>query len=131
MPLDRSNYPGIPQDFPIEEVTSALAGVQPKLNLVEEDGRYYASGTNPSAVQETFEMCEDLVLQMLPYCQRKKEELGTSEEDTLQRVLQGLIHKHWCTVPQCQWIMQQVADRLGWKFPASASTASVPPVPGK
>jgi hypothetical protein len=34
MPIDRSNYPGIPAHFPIEADDFSLAGAQPKLNLV-------------------------------------------------------------------------------------------------
>lgn len=78
MPIDRSHYPGIPEDFPIEAATFSLAGTQPKLNLVEENGKFYQVGTSPTQVQEAFDMCNDLVVQMTPYCQRKKMELATT-----------------------------------------------------
>lgn len=119
MPIDRSKYPGIPDDFPIEEIPSSLAGAQPKLNLVEEDGQYYAPGSSPSEVDSAFEVCSDLVLQMIPYCTRKKSELAVTEEETLKRVLQGLINKGWCTTQQCRWIMKQVARQLNWQFDSS------------
>jgi len=31
--IDRSNYPGIPEDFPIEAVSFALPGAQAKLSV--------------------------------------------------------------------------------------------------
>ena len=41
MSNDRQKYPGIPEDFPVAPIPYALAGAQPKLNLVEEDEQFY------------------------------------------------------------------------------------------
>jgi hypothetical protein len=56
MPIDRANYPGVPEDFPVTAVLSAIAGAQPKMNLVEEGGKFYAPGTSPSEVMAAFQM---------------------------------------------------------------------------
>ena len=61
MSIDRSHYPGVPDDFPIQATPSGLAGAQPKMDLVEEDGKYYVLGTSPAEVLEIFQMCDDLV----------------------------------------------------------------------
>lgn len=64
--VDRSIYSGVPADFPIAAIPSALSGAHPKMSLVEEDGKFYAPGTSPSQVASAFEVCEDLVVQMVP-----------------------------------------------------------------
>ncbi len=42
MSLDRANSPGVPEDFSVTAVPSAVAGAQHKMNLVEEGGKFYA-----------------------------------------------------------------------------------------
>ena len=116
MTIDRSNYPGVPADFPIDDTTSSVPGAQPKLNLIEEGGKYYAVGTSPSEVVEAFGVCSELVLEMMPFCQRKKKELSLTEEETLRKVLIGLNRKNWCTERQARWVMEQVAKQLNWKI---------------
>lgn len=69
--VNRAAYPGVPLDFPVTAVHSALAGAQPKISIVEEAGKFYALGTSPTEVIKAFEVCADLVGQMIPYCQRK------------------------------------------------------------
>ena len=66
MTMDRTNYPGVPEDFPVTATVSAVSGAQPKMNLVEEGGRFYAPGTSPGEVLAAFQMCDDLVSQMVP-----------------------------------------------------------------
>ena len=71
MTTDRARYPGVPEDFPVSAITSAIGGAHPKMSLVEEDGKFYAPGTAPSEVTAAFHMCDDLVSQMVPYCSAK------------------------------------------------------------
>ena len=120
MTVDRANYPGVPHDFPIAAIPSAISGAQPKMALIAEGGRFYAPGTSPSEVLEAFELCEDLVSQMLPYCQRKLTAFGGDQEATAKAVLKGLLAKHWCSDAQCVWIMRKTAQTLGWSLPDSA-----------
>jgi hypothetical protein len=114
MSIDRANYPGVPEDFPVTAIPSAIGGAKPKLNLVEEDGKYYSLGTSPSEVIAAFEVCDDLVSQMVAYCQRKLATYGGNEEATVKAALKGLLGKGWCTDAQCVWIMRRVADELKW-----------------
>lgn len=46
MSIDRANYPGVPEDFPVTAVPSAVAGAQPKMNLVEEGVKFYVPRTS-------------------------------------------------------------------------------------
>lgn len=120
MPIDRANYPGVPDDFPILEIPSPVSGAQPKMSLIEEDGRFYSPGASPSEVIAAFQICDDLVSQMVPYCQRKLATFGGSQEATVRAVLKGLLAKRWCTDPQCAWIMRKVVDELQWCVDDSA-----------
>jgi len=118
MSIDRSHYPGVPDDFPIQTTPSGLAGAQPKMDLVEEDGKYYALGTSPAEVLEIFQMCDDLVDQMGAYCTRKLPDFQGDQEKVMAAAFQGLLHKHWCTADQSAWIMVETARRLGWDVPS-------------
>ena len=117
MSIDRSHYPGVPDDFPIQAKPSGLAGAQPKMDLVEEDGKYYALGTSPSEVLEVFQMCDDLADQMGAYCTRKLPTFHGEHEQVMTAAFQGLLQKHWCTAEQSAWIMVEAARRLGWDVP--------------
>lgn len=116
MSVDRSIYSGIPADFPIAAIPSALSGAHPKMSLIEEDGKFYAPGTSPSEVATAFEVCEDLVVQMVPYCERKLAAFQGDQEATLRAVFRSLLSKNWCTDLQSEWIVQKTAERLGWPF---------------
>lgn len=114
MPIDRSNYRNIPMDFPIEHIDSTLANSQSKLNLVEEDGKFYALGTSPSEVAEAHEICEDLAQQMVPYCVRKMAELHLSHEAMLEKLLEGIYQKNWVSPQQARWTVERTRELLGW-----------------
>lgn len=119
MPVDHANYPGIPADFPIAEIPGALAGAHPKIGLTEEDGKFYATGTSPSEVAQAFDVCEDLVTQMVSYCQRKLAERNGDQTATLRAAFQGLLKKNWCTADQSRWIIAKTAERLDWSLTPS------------
>ncbi|WP_260420183.1 hypothetical protein [Acidovorax soli] len=114
MSLDWSDYPGVPDDFPITPTVSALAGAAPKLSLVEEGGRYYSIGTSPSEVRAALSVCEDLVEQLTSYCQRKLSKFHGDRDATLEAVHQSLLGKGWCSEPQSAWIVRNIRLRLGW-----------------
>ena len=110
MSNDRQKYPGIPEDFPVAPIPYALAGAQPKLNLVEEDGKYYSLGTSPSEVSDAFEVCEDLAQQFVKYCLDKESAKFGTHAEILERVRQRLLTKDWCTPAQCGWITRRTAS---------------------
>lgn len=114
MSIDRANYPEVPDDFPVTAIPSAVSGAQPKISLVEEGGKFYAPGTSPSEVLAAFQMCEDLVSQMIPYCQRKLATFEGDQEATVKATLRGLLAKRWCSDAQCVWTMRRVAQKLQW-----------------
>jgi hypothetical protein len=87
------------------------------MDLVEEDGKYYALGTSPAEVLEIFQMCDDLVDQMGAYCTRKLPVFQDNHAQVMAAAFQGLLHKHWCTTEQSVWIMLETVRRLGWDVP--------------
>lgn len=114
MKRDSKNIHSVPKDFPVTAHLSAVAGAQPKMGLIEEDGKFYAPGTSPSEVIAAFGICDDLASQMVPYCQRKLALFNGDKEATLKAALKGLLAKGWCTDEQCFWIMHRVVDELKW-----------------
>lgn len=114
MSTNREHYPGVPDHFPVNASLSAVSGVQPKMSLIEEDGRFYAPGASPSEVLAAFQMCEDLVPQVASYCLRKLPEFSGDQEATARAAFQGLLSKRWCSPAQCEWIMRKVIHELKW-----------------
>ncbi|UUZ70716.1 hypothetical protein LP415_14660 [Polaromonas sp. P1(28)-8] len=117
MSADHPKYPGVPIDFPVGPIPSALAGVQPKVNLVEEDDQYYASGTSPSEVSEAFETCENLAQKFVAYCLEKEKAGFGTQAQILQRMQSSLLTKDWCTPAQYGWIVRRTAGLLNWQVP--------------
>lgn len=91
MPIDRFLYLGVPEDFPIAAMHSDLGGVQPKLSVVKEDGRYYALGTRLRRSERPNGVCEDLVQRMPPYCKRKLDRFNGNQESVLSSVFAALV----------------------------------------
>ena len=114
--LDRSLYPGVPEDFPIEWVPGAVPGAQPKLLLVKEGEKFYRSGTAPSQVQEALEICVDLQQQLTDHC-IKKAAMGQDPHALLLHVYKFLVQKDWCHPAQSLWICMQIANQLHWSLP--------------
>lgn len=118
MSTDRPLYPGIPEGFPTGGAPFALAGVVPKLNLVEVDGKYYLAGATPEEVVEAYAQCRELIPKLVAYCERKTEELDRPMDEILIRTYKGVLLRDWCTPAQCKWIMRQVAINLNVNIPA-------------
>jgi hypothetical protein len=112
----------IPPDFPTNSYSSSLAGAQPKIAMVEVDGKYYQEGNTPDQQLERYLMCEDLAEQGRAYCKRKLEEGVVSDATAaMERLYTGLVAKNWCTKDQCLWIIQRVATLSAWQMPTSLS----------
>ena len=115
MPTDHPKYPGVPIDFPVNPIQAALTGAQPKVNLVEEDGYCYASGTAPSEVSEIFQTCEDLAQQFVAYCREKESSGFGTHIQILECMHSSLLTKDWCTPAQYDWIVRRTAHLLKWQ----------------
>jgi hypothetical protein len=109
--IDRNNYPGIPEDFPIEAVHFALAGTQAKLNLVKEGGKYYASGTSPTEVLDDYLEMRDLVPQVLDYCQGEMANTNKTLDALLAQEEQNMVHHYRFRAIHVNWVIAKVREQ--------------------
>lgn len=108
----------IPSDFPSDSYRSSLAGAQPKIAMVEVDGKYYAEGNTPDQQLERYLMCEDLAQQGSVYSNRKIDEGVVADGSAaLLRMYAGIKDKGWCTAEQYRWIGRRVATLNKWPIP--------------
>ena len=104
----------VPTDFPRDPFPSAVSGVQPKLAARKIDGRYVV-GLTDEELWGRYDVCADLVRQLIPYGKRKQCENPTwTQADVVLRLANGVRSKEWGLSPQeIDWIVEKVADALG------------------
>jgi hypothetical protein len=107
------DHPSVPADFPRPPLLAAIAGAQPKLPARVVDGAYVV-GLTPEELRVRWELCEDLVDQLVPYCQRKRTERPEwSQEQLLSKVATAVRGKGWdVSEPELQWVVGRVAATL-------------------
>lgn len=123
--IDRSHYPGIPEDFPIEALPFALPGDQPKLSVVKQGERYYATGTSPKEVQDDYESMLDLANQVVAYVHQN--DLSTQEAlDAFLKQESMVMQMHYgIRAIHADWVMKRVRQLLREAgHPASPDSAS-------
>lgn len=105
--------PPIPADFPRSRPPAALAGAQPKL-AVRKVGDTFSVNFTPEELAARYEMCDDLLLQLLPYCNRKRREHPTWPSDqVVTKVAASLRTKGWgLTEPEIDWLTRQLSGQL-------------------
>ena len=101
-----------PSDFPRQHGFSALSGAQPKLSVIKIDGRYYLEQPDEDEIYQRYDVCADLVDQLVTYCERKKEP-SHSWEELLKAVAHSLSKKPWgLTADENAWIMSKLKDHF-------------------
>lgn len=114
----------VPDDFPRVRITGAIPGIQPKFLATLYDGRYYLSGCTPPEVFERWCICKDLVAQL--YAKSLETKIGKrahmTEESILDQYYNRLVETRWTSVAESRWIMQRVAELLGWNVSGSSWT---------
>jgi len=113
----------IPEDFPRRQNLGAVSGVQPKL-LVRPNGERYEEASTEEACWARYDICEDLVQQLVPYTTRKMFENSWTLEDALPRIEAAVSKKvHSCqwdfSVAEVGWIMKRVREVLSAPVPAT------------
>jgi len=114
----------IPDDFPREVAVASLSGAQPKVavQLDADSGRYF-NGPTAEDVQERYEVCEDLVIQLVAKCRSNR---GTkyshlSEPQILERLFAQLLGTSWGSRSEMAWVIRRTASDLAWPIPADAA----------
>jgi len=108
----------VPDSFPCEPCFGAVPGEQPKV-LVRKAGNIYVAGQTQIERRERYEICLDLVQQLLPYCQRKRvEKPAWSMQDIVDKTHHAIRGKNWdFSGAEIEWVMTQVAQGLQWPLP--------------
>lgn len=103
----------VPADFPRSRPPAALAGAQPKL-AVRQVGSSFSADFTPEDLAARYAMCDDLRVQLLPYCQRKRREHPEwTESHLLTKVAASLRIKGWdLTEPEIEWLVAQLSEQL-------------------
>lgn len=101
----------IPPTFPRSMPVAALPGVQPKL-AVRKDGDLYTTGYSEAELAERFDVCDDLLRQLQPYCVRKRAEHPEwTAEQLLAKVERSLRTKGWgLTDLEVAWLIGQLKN---------------------
>jgi hypothetical protein len=117
----------IPDDFPRGEVVASLADAQPKLSvrLDANSGKYVSTRTD-SYVQERYEVCADLVSQLVEKCRanRATKYAAMSEAQIMERLLAQLLGTSWGSPGEMAWVIRATAAELSWPIPKDAAVLS-------
>lgn len=103
----------IPPDFPRATTHGAIGGAMPKMLLREHDGKYF-SGQSDHEYAQRYDICADLVAQLVSYCQRKaRENPDWSSDFNVSRAARGLKDKvatgQWdFSNSEISWIVDRV-----------------------
>jgi hypothetical protein len=83
----------IPPDFPRAKTHGAIGGAMPKVLLKKHDGKYF-TGQSDHEYAQRYDICVDLVAQLIGYCQRKaRENPDWSSDFNVSRAERGLRDK--------------------------------------
>lgn len=110
-----------PEDFPRDQSMGAVTGVHPKL-LVRKLGDSYRSGLTEEELYVRYDVCFDLVNQLVDYCHRKTAERPEwSQHELLQKVRKAVASRvEWDFSPaEIEWMMKKLTSRMSWSSPNS------------
>ena len=117
----------IPEDFPRSAPAGAVPGAQPKLLAHVEAGRFVAAKLTDSEVQHRYEVCEDLVQQLVRYSARKRAERPDWTPAQLREKVDAAVRQkafEWGLSPaETKWILRRlVAEAAGAPRPDGATS---------
>lgn len=113
----------VPVDFPRSSANYSIAGTQPKVALVEYEGKYYEPGCTPPELWETWTICEDLAHQFARKCLETKagKRSAMSEPDILNQYYDRTLRLGWGTDEEIAWVFHRVAALLDWPEPPAVA----------
>ena len=103
----------IPEDFPRDPGLGAVPGTQPKL-LLRKVGNTFLSGPTEEELARRYDVCADLVTQLIPYARRKLEANPDWGREALERRLTAAIRaKPWSfTEAEISWMVRRACEGL-------------------
>lgn len=113
----------VPSDFPRTVLLTALPGAQPRLPARLVDGQYLV-GFTQDELRSRFDICQDLIEQLVPYCRRKHAENPEwSQVEVLSKVAKAVRGKAaageqaWdLSEPELRWVLDKVCEQLNESF---------------
>lgn len=108
-----------PSDFPRDDGSGAVSGVQPKL-LVRKIGNRYVHGLTSEELYARYDNCFDMVSQLATYCHRKIEERPEwSTKELLEKVQLAVEGRaDWdFSSGEVKWMMRELCLRMNWPEP--------------
>jgi hypothetical protein len=117
------DYSKVPADFPLPEFHGAVSGFQPKLLLVNYEGKFYTPGCTPPELYARWDRCEDLARQLAQKSleSKKSKRAHMSELEILDQYLPRLIATKWTSEAEARFIIRRAAQILGWPTPIAAN----------
>lgn len=99
----------IPEDFPRQPDPEALSGAHPKIAVRLVDGKYI-SGYTQAELETRYDICADLVTQLIAYYHRKQSQApARPREQLLVQMSEALEKKDWgLTTAEIAWCMNHV-----------------------
>lgn len=75
--------------------------------------------TEPMAhVRERYELCEDLAQMLTEQARLTQFQLGITEQDVLEKMLQALLQEGSPVTPrEAHWVVRRLAELLDWPLP--------------
>jgi len=103
----------IPKDFPREPSPGAAPGAHPKL-VLRKAGDTFSAGWTEEELALRYEVCADLVTQLVPYARRKFEANPDWGREGLERRLAAAIRaKPWeLTESEIRWLVGRACEGL-------------------
>lgn len=103
----------IPDDFPRQADAAALSGAQPKIAVRLVDGKY-TSGYTQAELETRYDVCADLVTQLVAYYHRKQlQQPDRAPDELFTRIEEALGQKGWgLTTAEIAWCMRQVRTNV-------------------
>ena len=113
----KEKYGPVPEDFPRPLLAGAVTGAQPKVVMVEYLGEFYLPGATPPERYERWDTCEDLAKQLSVKSLESKagKRSHMSESEILQQYADRLQQTGWVSEQESKWVIQRVANMLGWQ----------------
>jgi hypothetical protein len=108
--------PVVPEDFPRGGALGAVPGAQPKLLVREVACRFVRAMPTDAEVHGRYEVCEDLVQQLLRYSARKRSEFPDWTPSHVREKVDVSVRQKACgwglTQSETEWILRRFAAEI-------------------
>lgn len=119
----------IPEDFPRKGPTASLSGVHPKLAVrLDASAGAYVAGPTDDEIRERYDICADLVQQLVAKCQKNRgtKYASLTEAKILAGLFEQLTKTNWGSREEMAWIIRHTAFELGWPPVDAAEQLLIP-----